>query len=189
MFPLHPGRRARQRVIVVARAASWKWMERLTRTRLRGRRLDRRHLQGAAHRPRGEGVRHPLHDDARRSGSAGRCRRRAARIAIRSRRVLEAEDGQLLFSGKMQRRGAADDGGLPARHARARRARRLPGSPLRARLPERVRGRLAGRRAARDDAGPHLRDGQRVGRGHRHRDAALRPARHASSPCPRRRCC
>ena len=139
-------------------------------------RLDRRHLQGAAHRRRGEGARHPAHhhagDRARPRGAA----RPAARTRTRSRPRWRPAHGKLLFRGKVadvQRR--ATEGFL-------RGTRPVDGldddrgARLRGRVPERMRGRLARRSRRGDDARPDLRARQRVGRGDRHRKPALRPA-------------
>ena len=158
MYPAHPGRRARQR----DRGGARRLLEvdgAAVAQGVRRRSARSRHLQGAAHRQGDQGVRDPLlheqgdPDRADRPGRAarppgsdrgpGRGRARPPALhAARSRDVARrATEGFL--------RGTAKLDGLDA----------LPRPALRARLPERVRGGLARRRAVRDDARPHLRAG------------------------------
>ena len=121
-------------------------------------------------------MRHPLHDhqgDPPRRGGAG-----GAPGASRSRsRRCSTPRAASSSSGQGPRRRAAHHRGVPARHRAIDGLDADRGTRFDARLPERVRGRLARRRAAGHDARPHLRARQRVRRGDRHRDAALRPAR------------
>ena len=74
----------RDNAMVVARAASWKWMERHQSHGVHGGRLDRGHLQGAAHRQGDQGVA-ILHSTTK-AIRIGRTVREARRpTAIRSR--------------------------------------------------------------------------------------------------------
>jgi DUF917 family protein len=83
----------RDNAVVVRAAASWKWMERISRKACVEVGSDRLHLQGAAHRQGDQGVRDPRLHHQGQSGSAGRCRpaRRAHRDPIDA--VLERTAG------------------------------------------------------------------------------------------------
>jgi uncharacterized protein len=151
----------RDNAVVVARAASWKWMERLSRKAC----VEVGSIASTCKAPRtGKEVKECgiLYSTTKaiRLGETVQSARKLHRDAVQA--VIEAEHGRLMFRGKI-RDVARDDRGLPSGHRQARRARRLPRLELRARLPERVRRRLARRPAARDDAGPDLRPRQRLG--------------------------
>ena len=149
MFPLTLAD-VRDNAVVVARAASWKWMERISRKAC----VEVGSIAATCKAPRtGKEIKEcailALHDQGH-PASAGRCRPRGGPTAIRSTRVLEAEGGLMLFTRQDRRRRPPDHRGLPARHrARIEGLDAFRGHALRARLPERVRGGLARRRAAR----------------------------------------
>ena len=178
----------RDNAVVVARAASWKWMERISRKAC----VEVGSIASTCKAPRtGKEIKECAilgsTTKAIGIGRAVQAARRAHRDPIDA--VLEVEARHQDLQRQDPRHRPPRHRGLPARHRDHRGPRRLPRPHLLARLPERVRGGLARRRAAGDDARPDLRARHRLGRRDRHRDAALRPAGDASSRCPRRRSC
>ncbi len=139
--PPHPGRRARQR----HRGGAGRLLEvdgAAVAHGVRGGRLDRRHLQGPAHRQGDQGVRDPLlheqgHPDrADRPGcAAGPPRSDRGPDRGRARPpALHRQD---------RRRGPPGDRGLPARHRQARRAS-APSAVSASSSPSRTSSRWAG---------------------------------------------
>ena len=138
----------RDNAVVVARAASWKWMERHQPQGVRGGRLDRLHLQGPAHRQGDQGVRDPrLHHQGHpdRPDGAGR----AAGPPRSDRRACSRPSaGIMIFTGKIARHRAPGDRGLPARHRHASTASTTSAANASS-SPSRTSSRWAGSTASR----------------------------------------
>ena len=157
----------RDNAVVVARAASWKWMERISRKAC----VEVGSIASTCKAPRtGKEIKECAilgsTTKAIGIGRAVQAARRAHRDPIDA--VLEVEAGIKIFSGKIHDIARRTTEGFLRGTATHRGPRRLPRPHLQARLPERVRGGLARRRAAGHDARPHLRA--------RHRRRATRSA-------------
>ena len=195
MFPLTLAD-IRDNEVIVARAATWKWMERISRKVC----TEVGSIAATCKAPRtgAEVKAHGILYTTTQAITLGREVRRARQahedpVAATS----TAAQGKLLFRGKVadvQRR--ATEGFLHGRRP-DRRHRRRPGCSFPGRIPERIRHRLARRSRDRNDPGPDLRPRQRLWRGHRHRKPALRPAserhrvtrpRHSAHPERHRPC-
>ena len=162
--------------VIVTRAASWKWMERISRKMC----VEVGSTASTCKAPRtgAEVKRCGILHTTTQAIAIGRAVREARRAARRSGcGDPAAVERQAAVPRQGHRRPAPHHRRLPARRAPASRARRFDrGSGFRACLPERIRGRLARRRGGGHDARSDLRARQRVGRGGRHREPALRPA-------------
>ena len=115
----------RDNAVVVARAASWKWMERLSRKAC----VEVGSIASTCKAPRtGKEVKECgiLYSTSKaiRLGQTVQEARRRHRDPVQA--LIDAERGRLLFRGKIARRGPPHHRGLPARHRQARRPRRLP---------------------------------------------------------------
>ena len=147
-------------------------------------RLVGRHLQGAAHRRARSRARTCLHTvtQALRIGRTVHVRRRKAHEDAVA--AVVASGGRHGAVPRQDRRRAC---GAPPRAGCAARSRSTGSMPtdghrMRIAFQNEFVGRLEGRGCLRHRAGPDLPDGQRLGRCHRHRDRALRPARHRHRP-------
>ena len=145
----------RDNEVIVTRAASATWVERLSRKVVVEMGSTAATCK-TAQRRRGQGTRHPLHRQqghtAGRGGAA-----RAAPTRRRDRRGAAGIRRQAHVQRQGRGRGTPHHGGLPARPRRARRAGRGSRLALHAAFPERVLGGRARRRARGHDAGPDLR--------------------------------
>ena len=146
----------RDNAVVVARAAALEVDGADQPQSLRGGRLHRLHVQGAAHR-QGDKECAILGSTTKAIGigRAVQAARRVHRDPIDA--VLEGPTGSSSSRGKIHDIARRTTEGFLRGTADDRRPRRFPRPHLRARLPERVRGRLARRQAARHDARPDLR--------------------------------
>ena len=165
----------RDNEMIITRAADAKWMERLSRKAC----AEMGAVAAACKAPRtGREIKdHGILYSTTKAIRIGRARRRGAPAPRRSdRRPRRGRAGRAAVQGQGAGCRAAHDGRLSARPCPPRRARRRSRLDVRAAIPERVRRRLARRRGGGDDTRHHLHHGQRIGRGDRHRDAALRPA-------------
>jgi len=171
----------RENSVIVASAASWKWMERLSRKAC----VEVGSIASTCKAPRTGrevkdwGILH-TQTQAIRLGRAVQAARRAHADPIAA--ILDTERGQLLFRGKVQDIARRTTEGFLRGTASLEGLDEDRGAAVQARLPERMGGRLVERRAARDDPRFNLRDRHGHRQCDRHRDAALRPARHRDRP-------
>jgi DUF917 family protein len=166
--------------VIIKRAADAKWMERLSRKAC----AEMGSVASACRAPRtGREIKdHGILYSTSKAIRIGRVvadarRRREDAVAA----LIEAENGILLFKGKVQDVERRTTEGFLRGTARLAGLDRDRGS-TRARLPERIRRGLARWRGRGHHAGHHLHHGQRIGRGGRHRDAALWPAHRRRCP-------
>ena len=148
------------------------------------------HVQGAADRAARSRTAASSTRRPRRSalGAAVRAARRRA-TAIPMQAVLEAEGGQLLFTGKVADVAPAHDRGVPARD-RGRSTGSTPPRATSSRSPSRTSSRWRWL-----DGEPRVTTPDLIcvldsvsGEADRHRDAALRPAGHGGRAAGARRC-
>ena len=165
----------RDNEMIITRAADAKWMERLSRKAC----AEMGAVAAACKAPRtGREIKdHGILYSTTKAIRIGRLvaearQRRDDPIAA----LVEAEQGALLFKGKVQDVERRTTRRLSAWSRPSCRPRRRSRFDVRAGIPERVRRRLARRRGGGHDTRHHLHHGQRIGRGDRHGDAALRPA-------------
>ena len=150
--------------------------------------FDRLHQQGAAHRPRSQGLGHSFHHHRGDPDRPRWCAKPTAPMPTRSRPCSTAKAASASSPARWSTSPAAPPKDSCAAQCAVEGTDADRGIAAGALVPERVDRGLARGRGDRDVSGPDLRARQRLGPRGRHRDHPLRPARHRGGAAGARRC-